>query len=119
MIKRNRYGVEFKKQVSQEIGLKQSTIAEVSRREGISSTTLSKWVNRYFNGTEKGASISFSKEIEVYEKRIAGLELALGELAYENSLLKKTAEILRETLLRERSSGNILPQSLALKKAVR
>jgi len=115
MIKRNRYSEEFKRSVGLEIASGISSAGEVSKREGLSSTTLYKWSNM-----AQGISVTTDeKEQIVLQKRIRDLEELVSEQAVQIHILKKTQKIMAQLKKQERSSGIISPHTLESKKAVK
>ena len=108
MIQRKRYDKEFKRRIAHELIMGISSAAEISKREGITSTTLYKWRDLYtsddFNNEEQ--------EIGELRKRIKDLEETVSELALENHILKKTEKILKQLKKKEKLSGTISPRNL-------
>ena len=85
MIKRQRYNQEFKRKIAQELIMGIASAAEISKREGITSTTLYKWRDKYtaadYNTDEQ--------ETAELKKRVRDLEETVSELALENHILTK------------------------------
>ena len=108
MIKRQRYNQEFKRKIAQELIMGIASTAEISKREGISSTTLYKWRDKLtmadYNTDEQ--------EVGELKKRIRDLEETVSELALENHILKKTEKILKQLKKQEKLSGSISPRNL-------
>jgi transposase-like protein len=82
--------------------------AELSKREGISSTTLYKWRDKH--SSEEYSSEE--QEVAGLKRRIRELEETVSDLALENHILKKTEKILKQMKRQERLSGSISPQDL-------
>ena len=107
MIRRQRYSQEYKESLVLEIISGQSRVAQVSRREGISPATLSKWRDQLATA---GFQQEKQGEIEL-RRRVKDLESAVSELALENHILKKAQKLLQEHRQKERSSKIVLAQS--------
>jgi len=108
MIRRKHYSEEFKRKIALEMILGATPTAELSKREGISSTTLYKWRDNYSSedySTEE-------QEVGELKRRIRDLEETVSALAVENHILKKTEKILKQMKRQERLSGSISPQDL-------
>ena len=108
MIKRKRYSQEFKRKISQELIMGIASAAEISKREGISSTAIYKWRDKY---TTSDYSTD-EQEVAELKKRIRDLEEAVSELALDNHILKKTEKILKQLKRKEKLSGSISPRNL-------
>ena len=108
MIKRQRYTQEFKRKIAQEIIMGIASAAEISKREGITATTLYKWRDQFttddYNTDEQ--------EVAELRKRIRDLEETVSDLALENHILKKTEKILKQLKRKEKLSGSISPRNL-------
>jgi transposase-like protein len=119
MIKRNSYAVEFKRQIAFELLSGQTSIAAVSKREGITSATLAKWRDKY--GLESGGGSEELDKAELNElrRKLAHYEAALGELALENHILKKFQEFTVQQKKRNSSSKTTSPNILVSKKVAR
>ena len=84
MIKRARYSEEFKRSIGLEIASGVSSAGEVSKREGLSSTTLYKWSN-----VAQGFSVTTDEEEQIIlQKRILRM-LYNFKLKYRNSRLEQ------------------------------
>ncbi len=117
MIKRNRYSVEFKEKIGRELALGQIGIAEVSKREGISIQTLSKWKSRFgFDGNKE--ENNEKQELLELRKKVAAYESALGEMAFEIHLLKKLQKYSYQQMKKRSLSGTISPSTLESGKVV-
>ena len=115
MIKRNRFNEEFKRKLGLELASGITTAGEMSKREGISATTLYKWrdlVNGYSVTTDE-------KEILEMRKRLKELEETVSDQALQIHILKKTQKIMEELKRRERLSGSISPLTSESKKVVK
>ena len=115
MIKRRRFGKEFRDCIINEISLGQSTVAQISKRENISAQTLRKWTN----DATSGVNGSEQKEIAALKRQNEQLALALGELAFENHVLKKFQKFQEEKRKSENSSGTLSPLKLDSSKDVK
>jgi transposase-like protein len=114
MIKRIRYGKEFRDSIRNEITSGQSTIAQISKREKIASQKLRNWMKESsvcINGSEQTEITSLKRQNEQ-------LALALGEMAFEIHILKKFQKYQEQKQKLENSSGTLSPQkSVSLKDA--
>jgi transposase-like protein len=108
MIKRKRYNQEFKRKIAQELIMGIAPAAEISKREGITSTTLYKWRDQFMAADYSTDEQEFAE----LRKRIRDLEETVSDLALENHILKKTEKILKQLKKQERSSGSISPRNL-------
>lgn len=107
MIKKNRFGKEFREKVVMELVTGQSTVAQIAQREGINPQTIRNWKKDIQSG-----SFQTDNEIEIsLRKKIAELEGALAESALTVHILKKTEIYLKEMQRKERLSGSISPQN--------
>ncbi len=107
MITRKRYSQELKKKIAHELLMGTSTAAEISKREGITCTTLYKWRDTFSTGDYN----SDEQEISELQKRIKDLEETVSDLALENHILKKTEKILKQLRKKEKLSGSISPRN--------
>ena len=108
MIKRQRYNQEFKRKIAQELIMGIASTAEISKREGISSTTLYKWRDKHTTSDYN----TDEQEAAELKKRVRDLEETVSELALENHILKKTEKILKQLKKQEKLSGSISPRNL-------
>lgn len=116
MVKRNRYTVEYRNSLAAEICTGTSK-AVVSKREGINSTTLTRWVNSYLEGSnDEGMD---KKEVAELRKKVAELSVLLANALLEVEVLKKTEKILKSQKKKESLSGAISPSRLASIKRVK
>ena len=111
MIRRKKYPDEFKRGLGLEIASKVSSIAEVSKREGISAGTLHKWTS------EVNTLSTTSNEKEHIEllKKVRDLEELVSDQAVQIHILKKTQKIMGQLKRQERLSGSISPDTLGSK----
>ncbi|MDH4263908.1 MAG: transposase [Spirochaetia bacterium] len=106
MIKRTRYGKEFKDSIVNEISMGGSSVAQISKRESISAQTLRNWVENAVigkSGTEQNEIATLKRENEQ-------LALALGELAFDNYILKKFQKFQEQKRKSAISSGTLSPR---------
>jgi transposase-like protein len=107
MISRRHYGEEFKRKLGLELASGITTAGEMSKREGISATTLYKWRDMI-----QGITVTpDEKEILEMRKRLKDLEETVSE--------QKTQKIMEQLKKQERSSGVISPLTLESNKAVK
>ncbi len=88
---------------------------EISKREGISSTTLYKWRDNYSSENYS----SEEQEVADLKRQVRELKETISDLALENHILKKTEQILKQMKKQEKLSGSISPRDLGSKRAVR
>ena len=115
MIKRQRHTEDFKKKIGFELASGLSSAGEISKREGISSTTLYKWRDRLQTVSITGDD----KEYIEQQKRIKELEEIVSDQAIQIHILKKTQKIMEQLKKQERLSGSISPLTLESKKVVK
>ena len=115
MITRRNYSEEYKRELGLELAAGITSAGEMSKREGISATTLYKW-----RGMVEGVTLDGEeKEIIEMRKRIKELEETVSEQALTIHILKKTQKIMEQLKKQERSSGSISPHTLESKKVVK
>ena len=111
MIKRQRHSEDFKKKIGFELASGLSSAGEISKREGISSTTLYKWRDRL-----QTVSITGDDKADIeQQKRIKELEEIVSDQAIQIHILKKTQKIMEQLKKQERLSGSISPRTLGSK----
>ena len=115
MIKRPRYGKDFRESVMTEISTGQSSVAQISKREHISGQTLRNWVN----DASIGKNGSEQNEILALKRQNEQLALALGEMAFEIHILKKFQKFQEQKKKSANSSGALSPQKSAPTEAVK
>ena len=108
MIRRQRYNQEFKRGIAHELIMGIASAAEISKREGITSTTLYKWRDKYTTADYN----TDEHEVAELKKRIRDLEETVSDLALENHILKKTEKILKQLKKQKKLSGSISPRNL-------
>jgi transposase-like protein len=111
MIKRQRHSEEFKKKIGLELASGLSSAGEISKREGISSTTLYKWRDQ----TQMVLTVTDNKDYIEQQKRIKELEEIVSDQAIQIHILKKTQKIMEQLKKKERLSGTISPRTLESK----
>lgn len=84
---------------------------EISKREGISSTTLYKWRDNYSSENYS----SEEQEVADLKRQVRELKETISDLALENHILKKTEQILKQMKKQEKLSGSISPRDLGSK----
>lgn len=115
MVKRNNYSVEYKNRLSAEIcsGISKAVL---SKREGIASQTLQRWVDNYLEGN--GEDVIDQKEVSELRKKVSELSVLLADALLEIELLKKKEKILKNQKKKESLSGAISPSKLeSIKRA--
>ena len=115
MIKRNHFSEEYKRKLGLELASGITTAGEMSKREGISATTLYKWRDKI----QSGSVTTDEKEIIEMRKRLKELEEMVSDQALQIHILKKTQKIMEQLKRQERLSGSISPLSLESKKAAK
>jgi len=111
MIKRQRYTEDFKKKIGFELASGVSSAGEISKREGISSTTLYKWRDRLQTVSVTGDDKDYIEQ----QKRIKELEEIVSDQAIQIHILKKTQKIMEQLKKQEHLSGSISPLTLGSK----
>ncbi len=115
MINRTQYTEEFKRKIGLELASGITAAGEISKREGISTTTLYKW-----RDMAQGVTVTpDEKEIIEMRKRLKELEETVSEQALQIHILKKTQKIMEQLKRQERSSGSISPHTLGSEKAAK
>lgn len=115
MISRKHYSEEFKRKIGFELAAGVTSAGELSKREGISATTLYKWRDAAMN-TQITPD---EKELIEMRKRLKELEETVSEQALTIHILKKTQKIMEQLKRQERSSGSISPRTLESEKAAK
>lgn len=83
---------EFKLDVVRQIATGQKRPAQVCREYGLADSVLSRWRKEYQERGETAFSPSQFAESTTQEQRIAELERFCGQLALENTVLKKALQ---------------------------
>lgn len=92
MITRRNFKEDFKRNIAVEIIYKNIPIADISKRENISSTTLREWRKKYLNET-----VTFEQaELISLRKGIKNMESVISEQALQIHILKKTQKIVQQ-----------------------
>jgi len=115
MIKRTRFTEDYKRKIGFELASGLTSAGEISKREGISATTLYKWRDAAMNMQ----ITPDEKEIMEMRKRLKELEETVSDQALTIHILKKTQKIMEQLKRQEHLSGSISPLSLESKKAVK
>ena len=111
MITRKRFSQEFKQNIALQMASGVMTAGEISKREGISATTLYKWRDRIASGK----LTPDENEIQELKRKNKELEETISDLAIQVHILKKTQKIMEELKKQERLSGSISPRISGLK----
>ena len=83
---------EFKLDVVRQIASGQKRPAQACREYGLADSVLSRWRKEYQERGEAAFSPSQAAESTTQEQRIAELERLCGQLALENTVLKKALQ---------------------------
>jgi len=97
MVKRKQYSEDYKQKLVMEI-MAGAKVSQIAQRENITAYTLTKWRDKINSGN---FSDSHKTEIEL-RKRIKELESAVGDLALENHIIKKSRQLMAEQIRKER-----------------
>jgi transposase-like protein len=97
MVKRKKYSEDYKQKLVMEI-MAGAKVSQIAQRENITAYTLTKWRDKINSGN---FSDSHKTEIEL-RKRIKELESAVGDLALENHIIKKSRQLMAEQIRKER-----------------
>ena len=111
MITRKRYSTEFKRNIGLQIASGVMTAGEISKREGISATTIYKWRDKIAGGK----MTSDESELQDLKRKNKELEEIISDQAIQIHILKKTQKIMDELKKQERLSGSISPRTLESK----
>jgi transposase-like protein len=113
MVKRKIYSTEYKNKLSAELvgGI---SLAEVSKRENVSSDTLRRWKEEYLNFS--GEETISKKELLELRKKVGELSVLLADALLEIDILKKTEKFLVAKKRKDLLSSPISPSSLGLRK---
>jgi transposase-like protein len=115
MIKRNHFNEEYKRKIGLELAAGVSAASEISKREGISATTLYKWRDMV-QGIDMTSN---EKENLELRKLVKDLEETVSDQALQIHILKKTQKIMEQLKKQERSSGTISPLTLESRRAAK
>lgn len=88
MSKKRTFTLEFKRQLVEEKLSGLSTAGEICRKHNIARPVFSRWCKSYLNGELREPT----KE-DVLRDRISELERLVGQLTFENNVLKKTIDL--------------------------
>lgn len=97
MVKRKQYSEDYKQKLVMEI-MAGAKVSQIAQRENITAYTLTKWRDKIGSGN---FSDSHKTEIEL-RRRIKELESAVGDLALENHIIKKSRQLMAEQIRKER-----------------
>ena len=97
MVKRKQYTEDFKEKLVMEI-MAGAKVSQIAQRENIAAYTLTKWRDKINSGN---FSDTHKTEIEL-RRRIKELESAIGDLALENHIIKKSRQLMAEQVRKER-----------------
>jgi transposase-like protein len=113
MVKRKMYSIDYKNKLGAEMvgGI---SMAEVSKRENVSSQTLKRWKDEYLNFS--GEETISKKEVTDLRKKVGELSVLLADALLEIDILKKTEKFLVVKKRKELLSSAISPSSLELRK---
>jgi transposase len=92
MMQKRMHSREFKLDVVRQIASGQKRPAQACREYGLAESVLSRWRKEYQERGEAAFSASQSAESTTQEQRIAELERFCGQLALENTVLKKALQ---------------------------
>ena len=113
MIKRTTFTQDYKRKIGFELATGLTSAGEISKREGISATTLYKWRDVAMNTQ----TTPDEKELLEMRKKIKDLEETVSDQALTIHILKKTQKIMEQLKRQELTSGSISPLTLGSKKA--
>ncbi|SRR5712691_11086696 len=86
---------EFKLTVVRQVITGQKRPAQLCREYGLAESVLSRWRKEYQERGEAAFQESTADSLSTEQERIAALEQFCGQLALENTVLKKTLQALR------------------------
>jgi transposase len=88
-MKRRVHSREFKLEVARQVVNGEKRPAQVCREHSLSNSVLDRWRKEYEKRGEAAFTEQDLTEQETLERRIAELERFCGQLAWENTVLKK------------------------------
>ncbi len=80
---------EFKLEVCRQVAAGEKRPAQVCREQQLSASLLIRWRKEYERRGEAAFTPGPDSEVEALEQKVAELERFCGQLAWENTLLKK------------------------------
>ena len=122
MARHRSFGSEFKRQLAKEFLDGRAGLHELARRHSLSRNLIRLWVRKYEAGefTDETAE---AVQVAEYERKIAELERKVGQLTMEVDLLKKGAQLgrqsTRELLHRERPQAVTIARGCRIMKLAR
>ncbi len=113
MVKHKMYSTDYKNKLGAEMvgGI---SIAEISKRENVSSQTLKRWKDEYLNFS--GEETISKKEVTDLRKKVGELSVLLADALLEIDILKKTEKFLVVKKSKELLSSAISPSSFEFSK---
>ncbi len=86
---------EFKLEVCQQVASGEKRPAQVCREHNLAQSLLQRWRKQYEEYGEAAFMPGPKTELEALERKVAELERFCGQLALENSVLKKALQTAR------------------------
>lgn len=80
---------ELKLEVCRQIATGEKRPAQICREHALSASLLTRWRKEYDARGEEAFTPGPASEIEALERKVADLERFCGQLAWENTVLKK------------------------------
>lgn len=96
MARHRSFGSQFKRQVAREFLDGRAGLHELARRYSLSRNLIRLWVRKYEDG-EFNDELAEAVHSAEYERKIAELERKVGQLTMEVDLLKKGAQLVRQS----------------------
>ena len=88
-MKRRVHSREFKLEVARQVATGEKRPAQVCREHNLANSMLDRWRKEYELRGESAFSEKQVSEQQALERKVADLERFCGQLAWENSVLKK------------------------------
>ncbi len=96
MARHRSFGSQFKRQIAREFLDGRAGLHELARRYSLSRNLIRLWIRKYEDG-EFNDELAEAVHVAEYERKIAELERKVGQLTMEVDLLKKGAQLVRQS----------------------
>ena len=92
---RRTFSREFKLEVVQQLAAGEKRPAQICREHNLAPSLVQRWRTQYAQDGAQAFTPGPTSQIEVLERKVAELERFCGQLALENSVLKKVVQTVR------------------------
>jgi transposase-like protein len=92
---RRTFSREFKLEIVQQLAAGEKRPAQVCREHNLAPSLLHRWRQQHAQHGEQAFNPGPQTEIETLERKVADLERLCGQLALENTVLKKALQTAR------------------------